>query len=62
MLDDASNGALLVILLPAIAVIGIALNLLIRARGGRSFSLKLKCFGVDLHIESSQTKKKYEVS
>lgn len=53
MLDGTTNGALMLALLPVFAVIGISLNLFIRARGGRSFSLRLKAFGIDLTIETS---------
>lgn len=53
MLDNPTNAALLVALLPLVAVVGIALNLFMRARGGRTFFLSLKAFGVDLKIEST---------
>lgn len=50
---DSANGSLyLVFLLPLVAVVGLALNLFIRARGGRSFHLRLKGFGIDLTVET----------
>lgn len=55
--DSAANGALMVALLPLVAIVGISLNLFIRARGGRSFSLKLKGFGIDLQINSGQSER-----
>lgn len=53
MLDNAADSALIVAILPIVAVVGISLNLFIRARGGRSFSMRLKGFGVDLSINTS---------
>lgn len=47
-------------LFPIVAMIGIALNLFIRARGGRSFSMRLKGFGIDLTVESLAEKGKKE--
>lgn len=52
MFDSPTNSAILIALLPVFAVVGISLNLFIRARGGRSFNLRLKGFGIDLTIES----------
>lgn len=62
MLDGTANSALLLALLPVFAVIGISLNLFIRARGGRSFNLRLKGFGIDLTIETSQVQDKKEAN
>lgn len=59
--DSAAASALMIALLPVVAIVGISLNLFIRARGGRSFSLRLKGFGVDLQIDSSQRKSKEEI-
>lgn len=56
MLDSATNTALLLALFPVVAVIGLSLNLFIRARGGRSFSLRLKGLGIDLTIETGQSR------
>lgn len=56
MLDGTANSALILALLPIFAVIGISLNLFIRARGGRSFNLRLKGFGIDLTIETTSAK------
>lgn len=53
MIDSSSQGLLMILLLPGLAIIGIALNLFIRARGGRSFSLKLKALGIELQIDST---------
>lgn len=55
MFDSPTNGAMLIALLPVFAVVGISLNMFIRARGGRSFNLRLKGFGIDLTIQSSPT-------
>lgn len=59
-MDNATQSALLFALLPVIAVIGLSLNLFIRARGGRSFVLRLKGFGIDLTVESVEHKLKSE--
>lgn len=53
MLDYATQSLLVLMLLPGLAIIGIALNLFIRARGGRTFSLKINAFGVNIHLESN---------
>lgn len=55
MLDTSSQGLLMLLLLPGLVIVGIALNLFIRARGGRSFSLRLKALGIELQIESTAT-------
>lgn len=52
-IDGVLNQAFLLALMPVIALIGLSLNLFIRARGGRSFKLRLKGFGVDLSVETS---------
>lgn len=56
MLDGTTNSALLLALFPVFAVIGVSLNMFIRARGGRSFNLRLRGFGVNLTIETSPAK------
>lgn len=56
MFDSPTHSAILIALLPVFAVIGISLNMFIRARGGRSFNLRLKGFGIDLTIETSPPK------
>lgn len=53
MIESTAQSALLLMLLPGIAVIAIMLNVIIRARGGRSLSLKVKAFGIDISLESS---------
>lgn len=50
--DEVVNSALFLALAPVLAIVGISLNLFIRARGGRSFRLHLKGFGIDLNVES----------
>lgn len=52
MLDHAQGSALLLFLLPAVALLGLILNLVVRARGGRTFTLRLKGFGIDLMLET----------
>lgn len=51
-MEHSINYALTFALLPAIALLGIVLNVCIRARGGRSFSFRLKGFGIDMVIET----------
>lgn len=52
MLDHAQGSALLLFLLPVVALLGLILNLVVRARGGRTFTLRLKGFGIDLMLET----------
>lgn len=60
-IDDVLNQASLLalmpvitlIVMPIIALIGLSLNLFVRARGGRSLKLRLKGFGIDLSVETS---------
>lgn len=61
MLDNATHSALIVALLPIVAVVGLSLNLFIRARGGRAFSMRLKGFGIDLKIDTSPVIDKREI-
>lgn len=53
MLDNTTQSLLLLVLLPGLAIIGVTLNMIIRARGGRSLLLSLRGFGVTLQIETS---------
>lgn len=52
MFDHSQGSALLLFLLPVVALLGLILNLVVRARGGRTFTLRLKGFGLDLMIET----------
>lgn len=52
-MPQTEHGILLLFILPLITVIGVSLNLMIRARGGRSFALSLKGFGIDLTVTST---------
>lgn len=53
MLDSTTQTILLLVLLPGLAIIGVTLNMIIRARGGRSLLLSLRGFGITLQIETS---------
>lgn len=45
----------LVAILPIVSIVCLGLNFFIRARGGRSVSVNLKAFGIELNISSSST-------
>lgn len=53
MFEQNVQTALLFVSIPIIAMICLALNLFIRARGDRSVSMFLKAFGVEVRVESS---------
>lgn len=50
--EESIQGALLLFALPIVAIACLSLNLLIRARGRRSFKLELRAFGVEIKLES----------
>lgn len=50
-------SAILLALVPLVAVACLLLNLLIRAKGNRTLSLKIKALGVEINIESFATKR-----
>lgn len=52
-MDQTTSSVLLLVMLPGIAVLGLILNLVLRARGGRSFVLHLKGFGIDLSVSTN---------
>lgn len=55
MFEQNVQTTLLFVSIPIIAMICLALNVFIRARGDRSFNMFLKAFGVEVRIESSTT-------
>lgn len=53
MVDSAAQNLLLIVLLPGLAILGVTLNMITRARGGRSLLLSLRGFGITIQIETS---------
>lgn len=54
-MENHLDSAIILMLLPLVATLGLILNLVLRARGGRSFRLKLVGFGIDLTVETHGT-------
>lgn len=55
-MESSINSAFFLAVFPIVAVVCLALNVFVRARGGRALKMHIKALGVDILIESTTTR------